>query len=65
MMKLLPDKKVRERYGVCAMTLRRWDADEKLGFPKPIIIRSRKYRREDELNEFNSRMAVSPREAKR
>jgi hypothetical protein len=34
---LLPDPKVTERYGITAMTLWRWDHDEKLGFPRPSI----------------------------
>jgi len=40
----LPRKRVRaERYGVCEMTLWRWERDESLGFPKPISINGRKF----------------------
>jgi hypothetical protein len=62
--KLLPERKVCERYGVCTMTLRRWDADPRLEFPKPLVIRQRKYRVEAEIDAFDARMAekesVSP-----
>ena len=53
--KLLPEPLVRERYGVCDMTLRRWDADATLDFPPPIRIRNRKYRDEAELDAFDER----------
>jgi predicted DNA-binding transcriptional regulator AlpA len=52
--RLIPDAQVRERYGVTAMTLYRWDHDPELGFPKPIYIRNRKYRDERELEEFEA-----------
>jgi predicted DNA-binding transcriptional regulator AlpA len=51
--KLLPDPKVCERYNVTPMTLWRWDHDPDLNFPKPIRIRSRKYRDERELDAFD------------
>jgi hypothetical protein len=35
------------------MTLWRWDHDPDLNFPKPIRIRSRKYRDERELDAFD------------
>ena len=57
--KLLPDARVRERYGVCDMTLRRWDADPTLDFPRPIRIRKRKYRDEAELDAFDERQRVA------
>jgi hypothetical protein len=53
----LPEAKVRERYGVCAMTLSRWDRDPDLGFPKPIYIRRRKYRHLSELDAFDAARA--------
>ena len=52
--RLLPDNKVRERYGVSAMTLWRWDRDPSLNFPKAIRIRGRKYRAEDALDAFDA-----------
>ena len=42
------------------MTIIRWDRDERLGFPKPIFIRGRKYRRLSELIEFEERQAKDP-----
>jgi hypothetical protein len=39
------------------MTLRRWERDPRLNFPRPLVIRKRKYRDEAELDEFDARMA--------
>jgi predicted DNA-binding transcriptional regulator AlpA len=47
--RLIPDAKLRERYGVSDMTIWRWDHDPALGFPAPIRIKGRKYRRLSEL----------------
>ena len=52
---LIPDRAVCTRYGISLMTLYRWDRDSSLGFPKPIRIRTRKYRRVVELDEFDAR----------
>ena len=52
--RLLADSKVAERYGVCLRTLWRWDRNRKLGFPAPVRINGRKYRREEELDAFDS-----------
>jgi predicted DNA-binding transcriptional regulator AlpA len=52
--RLVPDRKVCERYGVTPMTLWRWDHDAALGFPKPVIIRKRKYRLESDLDAFDA-----------
>jgi predicted DNA-binding transcriptional regulator AlpA len=46
---LWPDAKVRRRYGVSEMTIWRWDRKPELGFPKPVWINGRKYRRVNEL----------------
>ena len=53
--KFLPDSKVRKRYGVCSMSIRRWERDLELGFPRAIVIRRRKFRAEAELDEFDAR----------
>ena len=45
----LPDPQVCRRYGVCAMTLWRWDHDPEMNFPKPMRVGRRKYRDEEEL----------------
>jgi hypothetical protein len=50
---LLPDPKVCVRYDITPMTLWRWDRDPDLGFPKPIRIRRRKYRKLEELKAFD------------
>ena len=41
------------------MTLRRWDADPTLDFPRPIRIRNRKYRDEAELDAFDERQRMA------
>ena len=53
--RLLPERKVCERYGVTTMTLFRWERDPSLGFPRALKIRGRKYRREQELDAFDAR----------
>jgi len=55
--RLLPERKVCERYGVTPVTLRRWDQDRRLNFPKAVVIRKRKYRDANELDEFDARPA--------
>jgi predicted DNA-binding transcriptional regulator AlpA len=58
-MRLIPDSEVCRRYGVVAYTLWRWDHQKpELGFPKPVLINKRKYRFEDELDEFDARRAA-------
>jgi hypothetical protein len=47
--RIIPDRRVCSRYEVTTRTLARWDTNPTLGFPKPIVINGRKYRREDEL----------------
>ena len=59
--RLVPDPQVCRRYGVHTSTLYNWDRDEKLGFPKPVRINGRKYRVEDELNEFDAARAAERR----
>jgi hypothetical protein len=56
--RLIPDSKVCERYGVVAYTLWRWDHDPDSDFPRAIRINKRKYRVEDELDEFDARRAA-------
>jgi MerR-like DNA binding protein len=53
--KNLPDKDVAARYGVTVRTIGNWDRDEDLCFPRALVINKRKYRREDELDEFDRR----------
>jgi hypothetical protein len=51
--RLLPDRKVAQRYGVCLRTLWRWDRNPRLGFPRPVTINKRHYRIEAELDAFD------------
>jgi len=46
--RLIPDAEVAARYGKHISTLRNWDLDPKLGFPKAIRINNRKHRNEAE-----------------
>ena len=52
--KLLPAKKVRERYGVSDQTIWRWLHDKNSGFPKPIRIQGRRYWRLEQLLAFEA-----------
>ncbi|MCJ2058447.1 DNA-binding protein [Methylobacterium sp. J-048] len=54
---LLPATPVRARYGVSDMTIFRWLADPKLGFPQPIRINGRRYWRLADLQAFEARLA--------
>jgi hypothetical protein len=49
---LIPDARVAERYGVSTRTIPRWDADPDLGFPDPVVINGRRYRRRADLERF-------------
>jgi hypothetical protein len=51
----LPDSKVAARYNVHPCTIDRWERDPKLGFPKAIKIRNRKYRDSEALDRWDSR----------
>ena len=54
---LVPDAQVRaELGGVSPMTLHRWDNDETLQFPRPVVIRGRKFRWRHEIEAFKSRL---------
>ena len=54
---LLPATATRSRYGVSDMTIFRWLADTKLGFPQPIRINGRRYWRLADLQAFEARQA--------
>ena len=58
---LLPDPLVAKRYHVSTRTLPRWDQNLTLGFPPPIRINDRKYRRLRDLEEWErARAAPGP-----
>ena len=46
---LVPTRDVLKRYSIVDRTLDRWLADPELGFPRPIIVRKRRYFRECKL----------------
>ena len=57
--RLIPDSEVCRRYGVVPYTLWRWDHKKpEMNFPKPVLINNRKHRFEDELDEFDARLAA-------
>ncbi len=53
--RLLPDARVREFFGVSAMTIWRWERNETLGFPLPVVINGRKFRRVGDVLDFRDR----------
>jgi predicted DNA-binding transcriptional regulator AlpA len=59
---LVPDPEVRKRYSRSEMTIWRWDQTPTLGFPKPIRINGRKYRRLSELREWERKQAAASSE---
>jgi predicted DNA-binding transcriptional regulator AlpA len=56
--RFLPDAKVRQRYGVAACTVWRWDNDPESRFPKPVYMNGRKYRDIAELDAFDALLAA-------
>jgi predicted DNA-binding transcriptional regulator AlpA len=56
--RLIPDPEVCRRYHIHTSTLWNWDHDEKLKFPKPVRIKNRKHRYEDELDAFDEARAA-------
>ena len=56
--RLIPDPEVCRRYSVHSSTLRNWDNDPDLNFPKPIRINKRKFRDEAELDKFDRARAA-------
>jgi DNA-binding transcriptional MerR regulator len=56
--RLVPDAEVARRYGVHISTVRNWDANPALNFPKPLRINTRKFRSEAELERFDRERAA-------
>jgi hypothetical protein len=57
---LIPDAVVaRQRYGVHPITLTRWDRSAELGFPSPVEINGRFYRRRSELERWERSRVVA------
>lgn len=61
--RLVPDAEVCARYRVHVSTLRNWDLNPKLGFPKPVRINGRKFRDEKELDQFDRQRAAERKSA--
>ena len=55
----LTGPQVRERYGISAMTLWRWQRDPRLCFPGPIEIHGRKRWRESDLANWEGERIAS------
>jgi predicted DNA-binding transcriptional regulator AlpA len=56
--RLIPDPEVCRRYHVHPSTLVNWDNDPAFGFPKPVRIKTRKFRIESELDAFDEARAA-------
>ncbi len=54
---MLPAATVWRHYGKTDRTLDRWIKDEQLGFPRPVVIRNRRYFKEAELVEWERAQA--------
>lgn len=52
---LIPAKELREIFGVSDMTIWRWLDDKRLNFPRPIVVRRRRYWRKSDIAEFQAR----------
>ena len=59
----VPAAQVCRRYGKTDRTLDRWLKDENLGFPRPMIVRSRRYFKEAELLEWERAQASKAKAA--
>jgi hypothetical protein len=55
---LIPDPAIAEDLGITLRSLSDWDRDPNLGFPAPIRIRRRKYRRAGDYRKFKERRAA-------
>jgi hypothetical protein len=53
----LPARKVWGRYHTTDRTLDRWVADPEMGFPRPMVIKKRRYFNEAELTAWERRRA--------
>ena len=53
---LVPDVVIRSEFGVSAMSIFRWERDPSLDFPRPVIIRGRRYFIRDQIELFKDRL---------
>jgi hypothetical protein len=56
---LAPDSVIARYFHVHVKSLPRWDRRPDLDFPRPVYINGRKYRRWEEIREFERRSAVA------
>lgn len=56
--KLLPIREILARYSVSDRTIDRWLATPALGFPKPLVIRRRRFWRQAEIDRFDQQRAA-------
>ena len=50
----VPAKVVLTRYSIGDQTLRRWLADPGIGFPRPLVVRRRRYFRVEDIEAWES-----------
>jgi hypothetical protein len=53
---LVPDVVIRGEFGVWAMSIFRWERDPSLDFPRPVIIRGRRYFIRDQIELIKDRL---------
>jgi hypothetical protein len=56
MRQLVPFVVIRDELGVSSMSIHRWLNDPALGFPRPVLIRNRRYFFRDQIERFKDRM---------
>jgi predicted DNA-binding transcriptional regulator AlpA len=56
---LLTSRELETRYSIVSRTISRWEHDKQLGFPKPLIIRGRRYWSEAALENWELKQAVA------
>lgn len=55
--RFLTGPQVQQRYGISEMTMWRWENNEDLKFPKPMVVGRRKYFREEDLTAWERERA--------
>jgi hypothetical protein len=58
-LELIADPVLAKKLGRSLRTLARWDDDPSLGFPKPVVINKRKYRRVHEVEAWLNKRALA------
>jgi hypothetical protein len=55
----VPDVVIRREFGVSPMSIFRWERDPSLDFPRPVIIRGRRYFFRDQIKLFKDRLIAA------